>query len=372
MDMKNVSVPEVYKSSQDFRFFLDWFEKALGQIKYDTENLIDCFDPLRCKEDLLWLLGDTMGFKYDDRLSAAYNRLVMLYFMSMIKNKGSKDGVTLAAEVNLAQFSVINYGKEKDILQNRLEDTSIPVNAVYVSSDVENGFIDIVYFTSNDVPIDACIEYVRPLGMYCFQHSGVRFDGRTKISIDARLTNENEKSEIPNFVTHIGHYSRNDYARMQKMKNEYLHEVNKGDKRRYVWYRNSDVEDRPDEEIDPGYRSLYSLQMANNEHIVKSLIEPIFGLGKEPLKVETTVPDNYVISNEEPPYNLRYDKDKEESVSKDIYTIDQDRSENILNPRPAVSPIMSELGSAVFLDDGKTYLVRDENGNIVKKTLPEE
>lgn len=372
MDMKNVSVPEVYKSSQDFRFFLDWFEKALGQIKYDTENLIDCFDPLRCKEGLLWLLGDTIGFKYDDRLSAAYNRLVMLYFMSMIKNKGSKDGVTLAAEVNLAQFSVINYGKEKDILQNRLEDTSIPVNAVYVSSDVENGFIDIVYFTSNDVPIDACIEYVRPLGMYCFQHSGVRFDGRTKISIDARLTNENEKSKLPNFVTHVGHYSRNDYARMQKMKNEDLHEVNKDDKRRYAWYRNSDIEDRPDEEIDPGYRSLYSLQMSNNEHIVKSLIDPIFGLGKEPLTVETTVPDNYIINNEEPPYNLRYDKDKEESVSKDVYTIDQDRSENILNPRPAVSPIMSELGSAVFLDDGKTYLVRDENGNIIKKTLPEE
>ena len=143
MKLQDIALPEVYKESADFRFFLDWFSKSLSQIQYDTENLIDCYDPLRCKEDLLWMLGDTIGFKYDDRLCTAYNRLVMLYFMSMIRNKGSRDGVTLAAEVNLAQFNIIEYGKENDILQNRLEDTSIPVNAVYVTQNVEKGYIEI-------------------------------------------------------------------------------------------------------------------------------------------------------------------------------------------------------------------------------------
>lgn len=381
MKLQDISLPEVYKESADFRFFLSWFSKSLSQIQYDTENLIDCYDPLRCKEDLLWLLGDTMGFKYDDRLCAAYNRLVMLYFMSMIRNKGSRDGVTLAAEVNLAQFNVIEYGKEKDILQNRLEDTSIPVNAVYVTQNVEKGYIDIVYFTSNDLPIDACIEYVRPLGMYCFQHSGVRYDSRTKVSIDARLTNTNDMSNIPNMITRIGHYSRNDYARMQHMSDESNYVVNTADTRRGVWYRNKTYEVDTSKNIDPGYRALYSLQLVNNEHVVKSLfgpdsdVEKIFGLGKEPITLDYTFSDDYVISNDGPEYeqyDLRYDRDREKSISPDVYTIDDDRSKDILNPRPAVNPVMSEIGSGIVLDDGHSYIVKDENGNIIKKDLKTE
>ena len=109
MNIQNVSVPEIYKSSQDFRFFLKWFARCLAQIQYDTENVVDLYDSLRCKTELLWMLADTMGYKYDDRLPPAYCRLVLLYFMSIIRNRGSKDGVTLAAEVNLAQFNIINY-----------------------------------------------------------------------------------------------------------------------------------------------------------------------------------------------------------------------------------------------------------------------
>ena len=160
MKISEIPVPEVYKESADFRFFLKWFETCLSKIKYDTDNMLDLYDPQRCPSNLLWLLADTMGFKYDTRLCTAFNRLVLLYFVSMIRNKGSKTGVTLAAEVNLAQFNINNYGKEKDILYDRLEDTSIPVNSVYVTPHTKEGYIDIVYF-STEKPIDACVEYVR-------------------------------------------------------------------------------------------------------------------------------------------------------------------------------------------------------------------
>ena len=106
MQFNQIPLPEVYKESQDFRFFIEWFSQALTKQKFDIENMVDIYDPLRCPENILWMLADTMGFKYDDRLPASYNRLVLLYFMSMIKLKGSKDGVTLAAEVNLAQFNI--------------------------------------------------------------------------------------------------------------------------------------------------------------------------------------------------------------------------------------------------------------------------
>lgn len=375
MNFKDITVPEVYRmESADFRFFLSWIQYCLTHIKYDTEEFFDLYDPLRCKKELLWMLADTMGFKYDDRLPHAFNRLVLLYFMSMIKNKGSKDGVTLAAEVNLAQFNILDYGKENEILYDRLEDTSIPINSVYVTPHTEEGYIDVVYF-SEEKPIDACIEYVRPLGMYLFQHAGVRFDTRTRISIDARLTDmENVGMSIG--PTHVGHYNREDYARMQKMQ-EASSSVDTSHTREPVWYRNSTAEGEANEEINPGYRSLYSLQLANNNHIVRSLLkDPIFSIGYGPDDVRVTYPDDYVL----PPYvdrpinkpqqpatkawNLRLDRDLEQSITKDVYTNDEDRTESIMKPRPAVNPPMLKLGDAISLNSQNTrYIMMDDDGN---------
>ena len=85
MKISDVAVPQVYKEeSADFRFFLKWFETALTKVHYDTENLPDIYDPLKCPDWLLWMLADTMGYKYDDRLPTSFNRLVLVYFMSMI------------------------------------------------------------------------------------------------------------------------------------------------------------------------------------------------------------------------------------------------------------------------------------------------
>lgn len=384
MKISDIPVPEVYKQSADFRFFMKWFELCLSKVQYDTDHFMDLLDPQRCPSELLWLLGDTMGFKYDTRLCNAFNRLVLLYFMSMIRNKGSKTGVTLAAEVNLAQFSINNYGKEKDILYDRLEDTSIPVNSVYVTPHTKEGYIDIVYF-STEKPVDACVEYVRPLGMYMFDHAGVRLDARTKISIDARLTNSREVG-VSIGSTHVGHYTRADYASLQKsylsdwehtssitQKDSYKvtdQVVNTEHTRNNVWYRNTEAEGEPSTLLDAGWRTLYSLQLANNEHIVQSLIpDKIFSLGYQPQDVSVHMPDNYLdpayLASDEykksddyrKPYNLRYDLTNEEAITQDIYTLDKSRTKDIVNPRPAVGPVMYNIGDAIplyTLPEGKT------------------
>lgn len=399
MDIKNISVPEIYKESSDFRFFCKWFETALDKIKYDTENFFDLYDPLRCREDLLWLLADTMGYKYDDRLPTAFNRLVLLYFMSMIYNRGSKDGVTLAAEVNLTQF-VINlraYGSTdekgnvidgKRILENRLEDTSIPVNSVSVTPHTPEGYIDVVYF-STEVPLDACIEYVRPLGMFLFQHAGVRFDARTQITVDARLTDTRDIGLSASFgPTQVGHYRREDYARLQKTvemtkeiegttvkepTNDIAHA------RHPVWYRNSTYEVDTYPNINPGYRALYSLQLSNNEEIIKALIDPIFSLGYEPQSVGIHFPDDYLKHpSTEKDWNLRYDRQTDESYTKknavgeyDVSVIDAGRSPDIVHPRPAVNPIMGEVGDAISMNNENTKYTRvvtDSDGNPIGET----
>ena len=84
MRLKDIPAPEIYTSSADFRTFLNWFDTSLEKVQYDTENMADLYDPLRCPEDLLWVLADTMGYKLYDRHPATFKRLVLLYFMSMI------------------------------------------------------------------------------------------------------------------------------------------------------------------------------------------------------------------------------------------------------------------------------------------------
>lgn len=397
MDFKDISLPEVYTDSEDFRFFCKWFAESLEQLKYDTDNMVDLYDPLRCPADLLWALADTMGYTYDDRLNlpTAFNRLVLLNFMQMIYKRGSMDGVTLSAETNLAQFNIMNQAKENNILYDRLDDTSIPANAVSVIPNTPNGFIDVVYF-STEVPVDACIEYTRPLGMFLFQHAGVKFNSRTKVSIDARLTDSRDIGYSPiatnaayteadyenlsynnGFITHVGQYSREDYARLQTHARVEQPEGS-GDytdicgKRSDVWYRNSKYEqtENATEEnplgtnpnISPGLRALNSLQLSNNENIVRSLLEPLFSIGYDPQSVGVEFPEDYLINPDpadvEEPYNLRYDPYSDETLAETeddyILTLDEtgagviDPSDiSVVRPYPAVNPVMSKMGDAI-------------------------
>ncbi len=342
MNIKDLPVPFAYYESADFRFFLKWFDCALSKTQYDITNMMDLYDPLRCPSDLLWMLGDTMGYQYDDRLCTAFNRFAMLFFMSLIRYKGSRTGVTLAAEVNLKQKDINAYGKENVINYDRLEDTSIPANSVFVDSDIDNGLINVVYFTDKK-PIDSCIEYVRPLGMYCFQYAGVRIDSLTRIAVDARLANASDTlgSVGP---TRVGHYNRDDYARMQHMTNEPRQENNLEDHRVPVWAVSSTVGEEPT--VNAGYRALSSLQMANNEHVVKSLFsKPIFSLGYGP-----TVDEITQVDITDPKYNLRYNRttdlqtQTEVSGELPVDTLDVNRESTYTDPKPKVNNIMTTLG----------------------------
>ena len=351
MQLTDGPVPEVYRESQDFRFFLDWFAKCLSRIKYDTENLIDLYDPLRCPSKLVWMLADTMGYKFDDRLPVAFNRLVLLYFMNMIYNRGSKTGMMLAASVNVAQFNISEYGKENDELFDRLEDTTIPTNAASITAVPQAGYIDVVYLSTSN-PIDACLEYVRPVGMYCFQQAGVFVNASTKISVDARLTNS-EDMRLTVGPTKVHSYNRDDFTRMQKAYDERMQVVNHDDKRSPWNYRNIDAESQPMTNDNPGYRALSSFQMANNTHIVKATLpEPIFQLGYSPEDVEVKRPSDPLDARKA--YNLTYNRRVEESLSQDIHTLDNTKEQVAGKPYPQVAPVMMSMGDAIAVDQSRT------------------
>lgn len=369
MNIRDVSLPECYLESWDFRFFVNWFATALDKTRYDHEHFFDLFDPLRCPEWLLWLLSDSEGYKFDDRLPSSFCRLVLVYFMQMIRLKGSKDGVTLAAEVNLAQFNLLQYGIEKEILYNRLEDTSIPVNSVYVTPHVDKGYFDVVYFAT-EKPIDACIEYVRPLGMYAFQHAGVRFDASAEIAVDARLTDIRDMT-VSLGPTRVGHYSREDYARTQRMSNEPDQSPDMNHTRRDAWKSNSDVQEA---DINPGLRAVYSLQLSNNEHMFRSLLKPIFDLGYEPQddsqesQDRLNVSDKFLDNDNNPKWwNLRYDIESDKFITPEVVVND-----TVVGPttsKPRVAPVMTTFGDAMAMPQGsnETFLVKkseEDNGTI--------
>lgn len=413
MQFSNISIPEIYKTSSDFRFFIDWFSTCLEKIKYDHENLFDLYDPLRCPDNLLWCLADTMGFKYDDRMPVAFNRLVLIYFMSMIRLKGCRDGIMLAAEVNLAQFSIIDksilgYFKDGDegkpewvdpvpILQSRLEDTNIPTQSVSVTPYTEEGYIEVVYF-SNRKPVDCCIEYVRPVGMYLYQISGVKFDARTKISVDARLTH-NEDRRLSIGPTHVGHYSREDYARLQEIEDRHGNPpvgqtATSKHIRNMTNYRNSRYEDKKytndpshSHSVNPGYRTLYSLELANNDHIVNSLIrdpesgklnppDKIFSIGYNPIEVtvasgpsltEPIMEPDYA---DKPLYNLRYDAKNDKEITEETFVTDPERTSTVTSPKPAVNPVMLKVGDAITHTEDNTLYSEsndDYNQRVTKK-----
>ena len=240
-----------------------------------------------------------------------------------------------------------------------------------MTAHTPEGYIDVVYF-SDKKPIDACIEYVRPLGMYCFQHAGVAFNARNKIAIDARLTDINDVS-MAETMTRVGHYSRNDYARMQKMydvpytapdyymQSPKRHMNDTEDTRQLAWQRNSEFEGEPT--VNAGYRAMYSLQLSNNEHITKSLFtKPIFEMGYEPQDV-TIEP----YSSLKPDWNLLYIPTNEPSPIYDIATINEKKTESPTRPRPAVNPIMAQLGDAMPIPKDATnnenYQVTETNPN---------
>ena len=51
MRFQDITTPDIYNESWDFRFFLKWIWSCFSKVKYDTEHMSDIYDPLKCKEE---------------------------------------------------------------------------------------------------------------------------------------------------------------------------------------------------------------------------------------------------------------------------------------------------------------------------------
>ena len=134
-----------------------------------------------------------------------------------------------------------------------------------------------------------------------------------------------------------------------------------------------EAEGEPNENINPGWRALYSLQLCNNVQIVKSLVPSIFDLGYEPQTAGMEFNVDYISSdkdknymyNDKPVVNLRYNKPLDDSFNDDLHTIEEDRTSDSIHPQPAVNPRVIKLGDAISMnDDNTSYTHVNEDGEI--------
>ena len=66
------------------------------------------------------------------------------------------------------------------------------------------------------------------------------------------------------------------------------------------------------------------------------------------VEVDVVMAQGY--NNQPPEWNLLYDRVVEESVSRDITTIDIGSTANRTHPKPAVNPIMTQIGDALSMN----------------------
>lgn len=158
LDLNDLT-PEVYRSSRDFKVFLRLLEYVLSSVKYDIDNWLDLYDPIKCPARFLEYLADLIGYKYNTTISVAENRIIMSKFVEMLKNKGSDIGIRMAAALSLnAQLASDPTSAEYQEAVNLLQQ----LETYY---DKDTGVITI-YYPKDLAKVRDLLYYVRPVGSF--------------------------------------------------------------------------------------------------------------------------------------------------------------------------------------------------------------
>ena len=97
-------VPNYYEKSTDFQVFLkllDLMSTAPSEI--DIDHFVDVLSPELCKASLLPLLANYVGYDYDYSEKVSNNRIVIKNWPTMIRKRGSEDGIRMAVALAVSQ-----------------------------------------------------------------------------------------------------------------------------------------------------------------------------------------------------------------------------------------------------------------------------
>lgn len=144
-------IPHVLRQSRDMQAICKVLDLLINNFKTNTDYWTSLIDFDTCPDHLLPLLASYVGYKYDYTESYDTNRLIIKHYPEMIKNRGSKIGMSLATALSVNALGEID--KVEALAMFRLS---------YQKSD--NKIYIYIYFPSNLSKIRDLIEVVRPAG----------------------------------------------------------------------------------------------------------------------------------------------------------------------------------------------------------------
>lgn len=250
-------IPKAYMQSQDMRTMCRIFDLEYNLLKYYTDRILDCYSPEHCQEHILPELAQHIGFKYQERKTVMYNRIVLKHFIrNLIRYRGSRTGIGNAAAIDIRYRQVFpkerfnpdtktwepdpNAGKQIPMSYHE----AIPIEKTWVDVDNQNGIIYLFVIANDYFPSiskDSTIEerkklsddrmrrlldlaylqeYVRPVGMYLLPMVAEKIDIHTDLTVKAVVIPPEEKN-LKNGVTgtpnstDIHKYDRIHFARTE-------------------------------------------------------------------------------------------------------------------------------------------------------------
>ena len=94
-------LPWVIRQSRDMQAICKVLDLLINDYKTNVDYWVNLIDFDGCPDHLLPLLASYVGYKYDYTESYDTNRLIIKYYPSMIRNRGSEIGISLATALSV-------------------------------------------------------------------------------------------------------------------------------------------------------------------------------------------------------------------------------------------------------------------------------
>lgn len=93
------NMPRIYSTSRDYQALMKLLDIIANVEKSDVDNLVSLLNADKCPSKYLPFLASYVGYDYDYSLTYETNRLIIKYYPTLIRHRGSEQGMMLACAV---------------------------------------------------------------------------------------------------------------------------------------------------------------------------------------------------------------------------------------------------------------------------------
>lgn len=187
MIMKNRNrVPDTYfRRSRDFQLLCNIYDCIDMGVKFDIDSMLSLTDTSLCKENILPLLQDKLGFLTNINISGECLRTILRGFPYLLRNKGTRIGIIQCIHLFM---NAINIQRESDIqvINNQSETTELnynKINSIYlIKLNLKSNVLDIKL-------LDEMLKFIIPAGygveyhFYSENNFNIDIFGEDKVTI---------------------------------------------------------------------------------------------------------------------------------------------------------------------------------------------